>query len=51
MDHDIGIRKRETLAFRSCAEQNRSHARGHPQAISGHIAGEKLHRIITASRQ
>jgi hypothetical protein len=46
MDHDIGIWERETLTFCSCAEQDRSHARGHSEAIGSHIAREKLHRII-----
>ena len=46
MDHDVGIRQRETLAFGAGAKQHCSHARGHAQAIRGHVAREKLHRVV-----
>ena len=46
MDHDVGIRQRKALAFRSSAQQHRAHARCHAEAVGRHIAGEKLHRII-----
>ena len=46
MNHDVGIGQRETFAFGSGAKQHRAHARGHAQAIGGHVAREKLHRVV-----
>ena len=38
--------KRETFALRAGAKQHRTHARRHAEAISRHVAGEKLHRVV-----
>ncbi len=46
MDHDVGVRQREPLAFRPRAKQDRAHAGGHAEAIGGHVAGQKLHRVV-----
>src|SRR5438094_7034169 len=46
MDHDIGIRQRKALALGPCAKKDRRHAGRHSEAISGHVAREKLHRVI-----
>ena len=46
VDHDITVRKRKTLAFRTGCKQESSHAGRHAHADGGHIALDILHRII-----
>ena len=46
MDHDVRIRQREPFAFCARAEQDRRHACCHPKAVSCHVAGQELHRVV-----
>src|SRR4051794_34358997 len=46
VDHDIGVRQGESLALGSGTQQNGSHARGHAEAISGHVTCQKLHGVV-----
>ena len=46
VNHDVGIRQREPLAFRSGAKQHRAHARRHAEAVGRHVAGQELHRVV-----
>jgi hypothetical protein len=46
MDHDVGIGECVALAFSARAQQHRSHARGHAEAIGSYIAREKLHCVV-----
>ena len=46
VDHDVGIRQREPLAFGAGAQQHRAHARRLADAVGVHVAGEILHRVV-----
>ncbi len=46
MDHNLGVRKRNTLALGARGEQERTHARRHTDADGGHIALDILHGIV-----
>ena len=46
MDHDPRIGKRKPLALGSSGQQDSSHRCGLADAIRGHVAGDKLHRVV-----
>ena len=50
MDHNLGVRQRVALAFRSAREENRAPACRQTDAVRGDGAGEDLHRVVDRER-
>ena len=46
MNHHATIRQSEAFPLGPSREQNRAHARRHPNAVSDNVALQKIHRII-----
>ena len=46
MDHDLGVRKRQTLALCAGGQEKRAHRRGHTDADRLDVHLDILHRIV-----